>query len=71
MKGLGKMEHKPETNPKQGRDGGLGEMGLGDEGEKKNEKEKGGKKRSQRERKRKENIKYFFDERGESLINFF
>ena len=38
---------------------------------KKNEKEKGGKKRSQRERKRKENIKYFFDERGESLINFF
>ena len=53
MKGLGKMEHKPETNPKQGRDGGLGEMGLGDEGEKKNQKEKGGKKRSQRERKRK------------------
>ena len=48
MKGLGKMEHKPETNPKQGRDGGLGKMGLGDEGEKKNEKEKGGKKRDRK-----------------------
>ena len=39
--GLGEMEHKPETNLEQGRDGGLGEMGLGNEGErKKNEKEK-------------------------------
>ena len=46
---LGEMEHKPETNSKQGRDGGLG---LGDEGErKKTEKEKGRKKRSQKERK--------------------
>ena len=51
---LGKMEHKSETNPEQGRDGGLGEMGLDDKGErKKNEKDKGGKKISWRERKRK------------------
>ena len=54
MKGLGETEHKLETNPEQGRDGGLGEMGLDDKGErKKNEKDKGGKKISWRERKRK------------------
>ena len=49
------MEHKSKTNPERGRDGGLGEMGLDDKGErkKKNEKDKGGKKISWRERKRK------------------
>ena len=45
--GLGEMEHKLEINPEQERDGGLGEMGFSDEGDrKKNEQEKGRKKRS-------------------------
>ena len=47
-----------KINPKQGRDGGLGEMGLSDEGERiKNEKEKGRKKRTvEREKERKDKI---------------
>ena len=32
--GLGEMEHKPKTNLEQS-DGGLGEMGLDDKGERK------------------------------------
>ena len=31
--GLGETEHKSETNPEQGRDGGLGKIGLGEQGE--------------------------------------
>ena len=58
MKGLGEMEHKPETNPEQGRDGGLGKMGLGDEGEKKKltRKKEERKEAAEREKERKDKI---------------
>ena len=57
--GLGEMEHKPKTNPEQS-DGGLGEMGLSDKGERKKMRMKKEERKEVGDREKEKKYKIFF-----------